>query len=200
MATKNLGKKFEEVVKTSFEKVHNVSVDRLRDAPKKLKNVDNPADFIVYKKPHEIYVECKSHRGNSLPFSCIRTEQIRGLIDKSQIEGVKAGIMLWFIDHDITIWIDIDELCTLIRTGYKSINVKDLDHIDCIYILGKKKRVYFEYDMKQFLLDLFGEEKYKGLCVTCSRRRKCPKANRYEDVTECKAYKVHTNRKEKPNE
>ena len=154
MAT-NKGKKFEEVVKTAFEKVEGVSIDRLRDAPKKLKGVDNPSDFIVYKKPHEVYVECKSHKGNTLPFSCIRYEQISGMSEKSKIEGVKCGLLIWYIDHDLTVWVDINDVIDLIYLGGKSINVKDLDYVSHIKIEGKKKRIYFDYDMKKFLEDLY---------------------------------------------
>ena len=153
----NLGKKFERVIKGSFLKVPDVSIDRLRDAPKKMKNVDNPSDFIVYKKPHEIYVECKSHKGNTLPFSCIREEQWNGLEDKSKIDGVKAGVIIWFIDHDFTVWVDIRELVALRWIGAKSVNIKDLfdwklHHIE---IRGEKKRVYFDYDMEKFLNELY---------------------------------------------
>lgn len=152
----NLGKKFEDHVRQSFENVPNVSIDRLRDAPKKLKGVDNPSDFIVYKRPHEIYVECKSHKGNTLPFSCIRQEQLTGMTEKSMNEGVIAGFMIWFIDHDLTVWVSIDMINTLIWFGYKSLNVKDLAKIPHKVVPGRKKRVYFEYDMKQFLEDLYG--------------------------------------------
>lgn len=152
----NLGKNFEDVVRQSFERVPNVSIDRLRDAPKKLKGVDNPSDFIVYKRPHEIYVECKSHKGNTLPFSCIRQEQLAGMSDKVLKEGVIAGFLIWFIDHDLTVWVSIDMIITMIGMGYKSLNVKDLDKIPHKIILGKKKRVYFEYDMANFLNELYG--------------------------------------------
>ena len=152
----NRGKKFEDVVRQCFEKADDVSIDRLRDAPKKLKGVDNPSDFIVYKKPHEIYVECKSHLGNTLPFSCIREEQIQGMTKKVEIEGVKAGIIIWYIDHDLTIWIPIDEVVNMIDQGYKSINVKDLNYPrNIIRIDGTKKRIYFDYDMNKFLEDLY---------------------------------------------
>ena len=150
MARSNKGKKFEDVIKESFLKVPDVSIDRLRDAPRKLKGVDNPSDFIVYKKPHEIYVECKSHKGNTLPFSCIREEQIKGMSEKSQIDGVLAGVILWFIDHNLTVWIPIQEVVDWQRRGAKSINIKDLDHLQHIVIQGKKKRVYFDYDMEDF--------------------------------------------------
>ena len=155
MAQSNKGKKFEDVVKRSFEKVSGVSIDRLRDAPKKLKGVDNPSDFIVYKKPHEVYVECKSHKGNTLPFSCIREEQIKGMIEKSQIEGVKAGLIIWYIDKDITVWIPINEVNRLIDAGYKSINVKNLEDVKHIIIRGTKKRIYFDYYMNDFLEVLY---------------------------------------------
>ena len=156
MARANKGKQFEDVVKKAFEQVPGVSIDRLRDAPKKLKNVDNPSDFIVYKKPHEVYVECKSHKGNTLPFSCIRQEQINGMLKKSMIPGATAGLIIWYIDHDLTVWVPIDVVVTLMNFGYKSINIKDLDKIPHLVVPGRKKRVYFEYFMDKFLDDLFG--------------------------------------------
>lgn len=156
----NKGKKFEEIIKQSFLKVPDVSIDRLRDAPRKLKGVDNPSDFIVYKKPHEIYVECKSHKGNTLPFSCIREEQIKGMTEKARIEGVKAGVIVWFIDYDLTVWIPINEVVFWRDIGNKSINIKNIqdkhtERIRHIVIQGKKKRIYFDYDMNKFLEDLY---------------------------------------------
>lgn len=158
MTKNNKGKKFEEVIKKAFLNVPDVSIDRFRDAPKKLKNVDNPSDFVVYKFPHELYVECKSHKGNTLPFFCIREEQIKGMLQKSLLQGVTAGLIVWYIDHDLTVWIPIDVVITLMNFGYKSINIKDLDKMPHLVIPGIKKRVYFDYDMKKFLEDLYGRK------------------------------------------
>lgn len=152
--SKNRGKQFEDVVKKELLKVSNVSVDRLRDAPKKQKNVDNPADFIVYKKPYEIYLECKSHKGNTLPFSCIRDNQITGLTEKSKLEGVIAGVLIWYIDHDATVFVPISTVNQLIEEGAKSINYFQVLNRKHYWIKGIKKRVYFEYDMETFLNDL----------------------------------------------
>ncbi len=151
----NRGKKFEDIIRKAFEAMPDVSVDRLRDAPRKLKGVDNPSDFIVYKKPHEIYVECKSHKGNTLPFSCIREEQLKGMGEKSLIDGVKAGIIIWYIDHDLTVWIPICDVLWWFKEGNKSINVKDLSKMKHIVIQGKKKRIYFDYFTDDFLNNLF---------------------------------------------
>jgi len=155
MTKANKGKIFEDVIKKSFEKAQGVSIDRLRDAPKKMKNVDNPSDFIVYKYPHEIYVECKSHKGNTLPFSCIREEQLDGMFRKNVIDGVMAGIIVWYIDHDKTFWIPIVEVYNIRNIGAKSINIKDLTERNSIVIRGRKKRVYFDYDMEDFLKRLY---------------------------------------------
>jgi len=157
MARANKGKQFEDVVKKAFEKVPGVSIDRLRDAPKKLKGVDNPSDFIVYKKPHEVYVECKSHKGNTLPFTCIRSQQMVQMMKKSYIDGVIAGFIIWFIDRDITVWIDVRDVFPYwFSIGEKSINFKDIDKMNAICLYGKKKRIYFDYSMDKFLEDLYG--------------------------------------------
>ena len=157
--SKNRGKKFEDVIKQSFLEVDGVDITRLRDAPRKMKNVDNPSDFIVYKKPYEIDVECKSHKGNTLPFSCIREEQITGMLEKSKIEGVLAGVIVWFIDHDKTLWLPIKSVEWLMFSGDKSLNIKHFDgYLEWhkgIEIQGKKKRIYFDYDMEDFLRRLY---------------------------------------------
>ena len=150
------GKKFEDVIKKSFEKVSNVDVTRLRDAPKKQKNVDNPSDFIVYKYPHEIYVECKSHKGNTLPFNCIRSQQMVQMMKKSYVDGVIAGFIIWYIEKDITVWIDVRDVFPYwFNIGEKSINIKDIEKMNGIIIQGNKKRVYFDYNMEDFLRRLY---------------------------------------------
>ena len=151
---KNKGKQFEDVIKKSLLNVPDVSVDRLRDAPKQQKNVDNPADFVVYKKPYEIYLECKTHKGNTLPFSCVRDVQIKGLTEKSKLDGVIAGLLIWFIDHDATVFVPISTVNQLIEEGAKSINYFHILNRKHYWISGKKKRVYFDYDMEKFLQDL----------------------------------------------
>jgi hypothetical protein len=112
----------------------------------------NISDFIMYKYPYEYYIECKSVHGNTLPLSNISKNQWDGLIEKSKIDGVFAGVICWWIDKDVTKFISAEELNMCKRNDYKSIRV---DHesfcVDgFIDIEGKKKRVFFEYDMEQF--------------------------------------------------
>ena len=151
----NLGKKFENVIRDAFEKVPGVSIDRLHDQTNGFKGSQNICDFIVYREPYEYYIECKSVHGASLPFNNITDTQYKGLLEKSKIEGVFAGIICWWIDKDITLYIPIQILQELKIQGYKSIrfdtDILSYKNVKIIFILGKKKRVFFDYDMEEFL-------------------------------------------------
>ena len=153
----NRGKKFENVVRTAFEKVEGVSIDRLHDQTTGFKGSTNICDFIVYREPYEYYFECKSVHGASLPFSNITDTQWKGLMEKSQIEGVFAGVICWWVDKDITRFIPIQILQMLKEEGKKSLNCywdSCVDVYNTRYhipeIKGKKKRVFFDYDMEEF--------------------------------------------------
>lgn len=162
----NRGKQFEDIVKESFERVHNVSIDRLHDQTTGFKGSTNICDFIVYQKPFQYYIECKSIHGNTLSihsipkkdkngvlhgfFGNITDTQWEGLLEKSKIYGCVAGIMCWWVDKDVTLFIDIRLLQLLREGGYKSIRY-DLDDSLVISVPGTKKRVFFDYDMKYFL-------------------------------------------------
>ena len=154
----NRGKQFENVIRKSFERVEGVSIDRLNDNTAGFKGVAGICDFIVYREPYEYYFECKSVHGNTLPFSNITDTQWKGLMEKSQIEGVFAGVICWWVDKDITRFIPIQILQMLKEEGKKSLNCywdSCVDVYNTRYyipeIKGKKKRVFFDYDMKEFL-------------------------------------------------
>ena len=150
----NLGKKFEDRVREQLARVDGVSIDRLHDQMSGLKGSTNICDLIVYKEPYEYYLELKSAHGNTLPFSNITDTQWKGLLEKSKIEGVFAGVICWWIDKDVTKFIPIQILNELRYTGdYKSyhFNWMHLDSVSrTIEIKGKKKRVFFEYDWEKF--------------------------------------------------
>ena len=150
---KNRGKDFEGVIRECFERIDDVSIDRLHDQTNGYKGSQNICDFIVYRQPYEHYFECKSVHGNTLPFSNITETQWNGLLAKSQIEGVIAGIICWWIDKDITLFIPIQELNSLREFLPQSKSIR-YDFEYGIKIEGKKKRVFFDYDLESFLNDL----------------------------------------------
>jgi hypothetical protein len=179
----NRGKKFEDVIEKAFEKVPNTSVVRLHDQTTGYLGSTNHCDFIVYNKPFEYHIECKSVHGNTLSihsipkqdrngklrgfYGNITDKQWEGLLEKSKIPGVIAGVICWWIDKDITKFIPIETLQELKSLGYKSVRydtgIPDyLNYADSRYcmieIKGNKKRVFFEYDMQVFVEEVNSSE------------------------------------------
>ena len=152
----NRGKKFESVIRDAFLKVPNVSIDRLHDQTNGFKGSQNICDFIVYREPYEYYFECKSVHGNTLPLSNITETQWNGLLEKSKIEGVFAGVICWWVDKDITRFIPIKTLVIMKEYEYKSYryNIDIYQGERSYVIIGKKKRVFFDYDMEEFLNEM----------------------------------------------
>ena len=155
----NRGKQFENIIRESFEKVKDIVIVRLHDQTNGFAGSKNPCDFIVYKKPVFMAIECKSVRGNTLPFSNITDFQWTHLSAMGKTKGVVAGVICWWVDKDTTMFIDIRLLQELKNRSYKSIDycasfaLEDIDNLGSMWtwVTGKKKRVFFDYDMNQFL-------------------------------------------------
>lgn len=156
----NRGKKFEDEIHKQLLTIPDISVDRIYDAMGGFSGINNICDFTLYSKPYFYYIECKSIHKNTLNFkSDIRKNQWEGLLEKSKIKGVVAGILVWFIDLDITLFIPIQGLVRRKEKGFKSFNVGDSYLGNCcgypiINLRGKKKRVFINYDMEDFLKKL----------------------------------------------
>ena len=159
----NRGKDFE----SSFRRQMNSSgfdVNRVADNTAGYMGGRNVCDFITYIYPNIFYFELKSTKGNTLPFSNITDNQFNGLIEKEKIEGAGAGIIVWFIEKDKTFFVSADCMLKLNSEGYRSLHIDELSkraklfnecsYFKCFEIIGKKKRVFFEYDMEQFKKDL----------------------------------------------
>ncbi len=161
------GKDFETRIRKAFEKIPDVSVDRLHDQTTGFKGSSNICDFIVYKEPHEYYIECKSVHGNTLPFSNITETQWNGLLEKSKIEGVFAGVICWWVDKDTTAFLPIEMLQYLKDKGHKSVAYyaswveayAGAPEWKWCWIKGEKKRVFFEYDMEDFFNEIQSDQR-----------------------------------------
>ncbi len=152
----NRGKQFEQVIREAFEKLQYISIDRLPDPMGGYLGVRNICDFVIYKYPFQLYLECKVQQGNTLNWARITENQWQGLQTKSLIFGIIAGVLVWFIDHDITTFVPIQELTRLKEAGQKSLKVQDLQsgEVEHIALCGRKKRVFFDYDVKRFLAEI----------------------------------------------
>lgn len=156
----NRGKQFEDQIKKAVLKNNNVSFDRFPDPMAGYAGIRNICDFSMYAFPYQYYIECKSLTGNTLNFdSMITKDQWSGLLEKSEVPGVIAGLMVWYIDHDVTVFTPIQELKRIRDKGAKSLNIKHLadgepideSQVFNFKIAGRKKRILFEYDITSFL-------------------------------------------------
>lgn len=139
------GKDFEDVVKSAFERVPNTSVYRIPDQQNYKIGSKNPCDFFIYHKPFLYAIECKATNKPSLPFTNITEFQWESLLKMSKVDGVIAGILCWYVFNDRTIFIPIQFLETLKQNGAKSIRF-DVDNEAITELVGKKKRIYWDYD------------------------------------------------------
>ena len=151
------GKQFEWEIKNQLLRVPEISVDRIYDVTTGFVNQNTLCDFIVFKDRILHYFECKAIKGATLNFkSHIRENQWEGLVEKSTIPFVNAGILCWFIDYDKTVFISIDELVKLKKQGKKSFHIlKDIDTVPIIKLEGKKRRVFFNYDFETFFRQIY---------------------------------------------
>ena len=116
------GKKFEGVIRECFESVPETSVMRLHDQMTGFKGSTNICDFIVYHYPNQFFIECKSVQGNTFPFSNMTDKQYTGMLEMSKIYGVRAGLIVWWVDHDVTAYIPISFVKRQKALGRKSIH------------------------------------------------------------------------------
>ena len=156
----NRGKQFEDQVEKGLRCVTDTAVLRLIDPQGGFAGVYNVCDFIAYHYPHQFYLECKSCYGNTLSihtnnpknrYGAISNGQWEGLYEASLTVGVVAGVLIWFIDHDETLFVPIQVLQEMRDRGEKSVNINKVDKSLCCIIPGTKRRVLFDYDFSGFL-------------------------------------------------
>ena len=164
----NRGKDFEKIIGEAFREVPNTSVYRLYDTMGGYSGIANVSDFIIYKKPYQYFIECKSVKGNTLSISgndpkrkygMISNTQWDGMLEMSKVDGVYAGVICWWTERDVTAFLPIQLLNELYNTWHKSIRYDfDIDEMTKDFVLdapvfrlnAQKKRVFFDYDMRDF--------------------------------------------------
>ncbi len=123
----NRGKQFEQKLRIDFLKtVPNSTIDRIYDTMNGYKSISNVSDFIGYAYPNIFYLECKSHKGASIPFENIT--QYDKLKKKIGIPGVRTGICLWLYEHNEVgiIYIPTSTIKKMKADGLKSFGIRHL--------------------------------------------------------------------------
>ena len=145
----NRGKQFEQKVKEDFLKLPYSTIDRLYDTMSGYKAISQVSDFIAYKYPNIFYLECKAHKGASLPLSNIT--QYDSLLPKIGIKGVRAGVVLWLYEKDKVFYIPIKTVKQMKHDGEKSVGIRHLDKYRIIDVPSVKKRVFMDSDYSVLL-------------------------------------------------
>lgn len=144
----NKGKAFEQKFKEDWKQCFpGTFMYRLKDQLTGYKETSkNPCDYICFVDGKLFLIECKSHKGTSIPFSAI--SQYERLLEYKNIENVYPGIIIWFIDKDKIIWVPIEEVEKVFNSGVKSISVNLLkeDKYKIIDLPTIKKKVYMKCD------------------------------------------------------
>ena len=107
----------------------------------------NPCDFFCFPGNNQLFmVECKEHKGASIPFTAI--PQYERLLEYKNLPGVYPGVLLWLSEKDKVMWISILEMEKMVKDGKKSIGIKMLKEksYNIIEIPSVKKRVYLDSD------------------------------------------------------
>lgn len=151
----NEGKRFEEDIKNSTPE--ECFYYRFKDgtgnfAGGKNENVrfqaQNMCDCMIMDK-YLFLLELKSHKGVSIPISCIRKNQIE---EMSKIEhgNIRAYFIFNFREKEKTYAVEARTVKEYIETTDK----KSIPILWCkengITITGEKKKVRFRYDLKKF--------------------------------------------------
>lgn len=154
----NRGKDWE---KTIFDTLsQRMDVTRIPDQMSMMKTTSqNYCDMIAYEYPHIAYVECKSVYGDRFDFTNITDNQRTGLLKRCEIVGAFAGVVVWFIDHDVVMVMRMDAVDKFMTLGKtKSINiVKYLkgnyrNGTHGVYTMrGTKKRVLIDVDVNELM-------------------------------------------------
>lgn len=106
----------------------------------------NPCDFICFANGRMFLVECKAHKGASIPLTAIR--QYERLLQFKICKDTYPGVLVWFSEKDTVVWVPITELEKIVADGHKSVQLKMLAEksYNLIQVPSVKKRTFMDSD------------------------------------------------------
>lgn len=118
---------------------------RLYDNTSGYLNISNISDFIGYVYPNIYFLECKAHKGASIPFDKI--PQYDKLIEVACLQGVRSGVILYLYEKDKVLYVPVKTIEKMKADGKKSVGLKAIEEgYRIIEIPSTKLRVYMDSD------------------------------------------------------
>lgn len=158
----DIGKKFENRFKKDYQRCFpNTMIYRLPDQQSGYAGggSQNPCDFFCYPGNLVLMVECKAHKGASIPFSAI--PQYDRMLDYKGLHKNHPGVVVWFYEKDTVIWVSIEEMEKMVLDGEKSIGLRMVDEkkpykkaYNIIILPSVKLRAFMETDYNYLVKQL----------------------------------------------
>lgn len=148
------GKSFEDRFRKDWKRCFpGTFILRLPDQLSGLKNSNNICDFICYNNHMLWLVECKAHKGASIPFDNIT--QYEKMFEYAGTEGIRAGIVLYLYEKDKVLYIPISTITKMKEDGKKSVGLKAVkEGYRIIEVPSVKLRVFLETDYTHLVNEL----------------------------------------------
>lgn len=169
---KNQGKVFEENFRASLNLDNpDLFYYRFKDSPASFGNQDNDfvrftnnniCDNMIFYKGYLFLNELKSHHGKSLPLSCIKKNQLEGLLEVKDKNNIYPMLIIFFSDEERCFALEI--CCINQITDFldrKSIPLSFCED-NGLEIHCRKLRTNYRYNVEEFLDEFINSiEKYK---------------------------------------
>lgn len=139
-------KTFETRFKNEFQEAFpEGTIIRLYDSMSGYKSISNISDFIGYAYPNVYFLECKTHKGASIPFEKI--SQYDKLIKVAGIKGIRAGVVLFLYEKDKVYYIPAKTIEQMKADGKKSVGLKAVEEgYRIVEVPSVKQRVFMKSD------------------------------------------------------
>lgn len=121
----------------------------------------NICDCMIFFKKLYLF-ELKSHKGKSIPFSCIRDNQVTSLLTASRFDGIEAGLLFNFSDLDETYYIDIIQIRNFINSAERKSFPVAWCREQGIQVRQQKKIKHFRYDIATLFFQIDNKDLMEG--------------------------------------
>ena len=115
------------------------------------------ADCIIFGNRTLFICELKSHKGKSIPFNCIRKNQIEQLTAAAKFPFIIPALVIFFPDVERCFSVHINDWNNLVDASKKkSANIAEIEQAG-FEVRTRKLKTNFRYDVAKMIDDLMGD-------------------------------------------
>ena len=114
-------------------------------------SISNICDFILFNQGNLFLLELKSHKGKSLPFSCIKEKHLEDLVKANEHQGIHSYMVINFRDTEETYAVYAHRILKFMQeSGKKSIPISYCRD-NGLFIPQEKKKVHYRYGVDRLI-------------------------------------------------